>query len=125
MSNKEVDAFEIPRYGNAKVAFLGTEIGDAKIFLASLFIGLFAGKFIPGMGVKGYLGVPVLGYFLNRAWVDWKVKSSPGYIHAFLYRIGLYSYSSAFSSKNTVFVGDGAIINPDNNAPIHQGNKEQ
>lgn len=124
MSNDFVDPFEIPRYGNAKVAFLGTEMADAKIFLASIFIGLFVGKFVPDMGWKGYVGIPFIGYFLNRAWVDWKVKSSPGYIAAILYSAGLYGYSNAFASRGTVFVGDGVIINPDNEE-ISQTNKER
>lgn len=122
MSNEEVNPYEIPRYGNAKVAFLGTEINDAKIFLLSIFVGLLAGKLIPNMGLKGYVGIPALGYFLNRAWVDWKVKSPAGYIPALLYGIGLFSYSSAFTSRGQVFVGDGTVINPDN---VHETDNDK
>lgn len=116
MSN-DVDPFEIPRFGNAKVAFLGTEIGDAKLFIGSIFLGLLAGKFIPGMGLKGYVGIPLAGYFLNRAWVDWKTKSPAGFILAKLYSFGIFGYSKAFTSRSNVFVGDATIINP---APLEE-----
>lgn len=106
MSN---DVFKIPRHGRAGVAFLGVQLKDAVILISSVFIGLIVGKFI---GFSGYVGIPVLGYFANKTYLDWKSARLPGYLRLFLFAHGIAGYSSAFKQRNTIYIGDGVVINP-------------
>lgn len=103
------EAFSIPRHGAAGVAFLGVELKDTVILIASVFIGIAVGA-IAGFG--GYIGVPVLGYFANKAYIDWKSARLPGYLRAFLFTQGLAGYSSAFNQLDTLYIGDAVVINP-------------
>lgn len=106
MPNK---VFSIPRHGKAGVAFLGVELKDAVILIGSVFIGLFAGTVV---GFSGYIGVPVFGYFVNKAYLDWKTSRLPGYFRSFLFTLGFAGYSPAFQQRNTVYIGDAVVINP-------------
>jgi hypothetical protein len=103
--------FKIPRKGGANVAFLGAELKDAVPVLASVFIGIFCGSAL-GWGNLGYLGIPFAGYFLNRMYIDWQSKTLPGAFRNFLFSKGLAGYSQALKSQQTVFKGDGLVINP-------------
>ena len=110
MSNEEpADDFKIPRYADAGVAFLGVELNDALILIASVFLGLAAGT---QFGAPAYIGVPVVGFFVNKAFIDWRSKSLPGQFRVVLFRIGLVGYSRAFKGGDVVFVGDATVINP-------------
>lgn len=104
-----MNPYVIPRHAGAGIAFLGVELNDALILLASLFIGLLCGPFF---GTVSYLAVPAGGYVLNRFYLEWRNKSLPGQTKAYLFSIGLASYSRALTSRGVVFVGDGNIINP-------------
>jgi len=106
VSNEE---HAIPRHGNAGVAFLGVEFGDAFIVIGSVFAGLFVGSLI---GVPGYLGVPMGGYFLNKLYVDWRSKSLPGQFRQRLFELGLAGYGRHFRAAEVVLVGDATVINP-------------
>ena len=106
MSNEE---FRIPRHGSAGVAFLGVEVQDAIILIASIFLALPAGRIF---GTPGYLGIPVVGYFMNTLYVDWRSKTLPGSTKAILFSLGLARYSSAFTDQRVVYLGDSNIINP-------------
>lgn len=103
------EVFSIPRHGAAGVAFLGVELKDTVILIASVFIGIAVGA---SVGFGGYIGVPVLGYFANKAYIDWKNGRLPGYLRAFLFTQGLAGYSTAFKQLDTLYVGDGVVINP-------------
>lgn len=108
MSDQEVS---IPKRGNAKVAFLGVELKDAGLLIGSLFAGLICGSAFD-MGNFGYVGIPAIGYFSNRLYIEWKSKSLPGAFRAFLFSLGLWGYSDALKSQKTLFVGDSDVINP-------------
>ena len=102
------DLDEIPRYGDAAVAFLGVEISDTYLLIASIFVGLILGtKF----GMAAYIGIPVGSYFLTKLWLDWKSSQLPGSFRTFLYRKGYSGYSTGLKDKNVIFHGDGVILN--------------
>ena len=103
----------IPRHGKAGVAFLGVEFGDAFIVIGSVFAGLLIGSQI---GLAGYLGVPMGGYFLNKLYVDWRSKSLPGQFRQRLFELGLAGYGRHFKAAEVVFVGDATVINPGSSA---------
>ena len=105
MSN---DIVKIPRHGKAGVAFLGVELNDAFILIASIFIALLAGG---SLGTGAYIGIPVAGFFLNRLYVDWRSNALPGQFQATLFTLGFRGYSRAFKSRDTVFIGDANVIN--------------
>lgn len=105
MSN---EVFNIPRHGAAGVAFLGVELKDAAILIASVFVGIAVGAKV---GFGGYIGIPMFGYFLNKAYIDWKKSRLPGYVRTFLFINGLAGYSSAFRKSATIYVGDSVVIN--------------
>lgn len=101
--------FEIPRHGNAGVAFLGVELADAWLVIASVFAGLALGTHF---GPVAYLGIPVGGFMLNKWYVDLRSRALPGQVRAALYRAGLVGYSKAFEAADTVYIGDWTVINP-------------
>ncbi len=102
------DDLRIPRHGKAGVAFAGVEFQDAAIFLASFISGLIMGRW---WGLWGYIVLPFAGYQVNRFYVDWKSNSTPGQFRQWLFEWGILGYSRAFDAQQTVFVGDGKIIN--------------
>jgi hypothetical protein len=104
----EVNLQEIPRYGNAGVAFLGVEIGDTYLLIASVFLGLILGA---RGGMSFYVGLPVGGYFLTKLYLDWKSGQLPGSFTALMYTKGLTGYSSALKAKNVIYHGDSIAIN--------------
>ena len=110
MLNEEaVDEYRIPRHADAGVAFLGVELNDALILIGSVFVGLAAGT---QFGAPAYIGVPVLGFLLNKSFLVWRSKSLPGQFRVTLFRIGLVGYARSFKGGDVVFVGDGTVINP-------------
>ena len=121
MSSEE---FEIPRNGNAGVAFLGVELSDTWILIVSVFLGLGAGS-IGQLGVLGYLGFPLGGYVLNKLYVDWRSKTVPGQVRNYLFRMGLMGYTKALKGGDVVFVGDSRVINPDSQALVERAMREQ
>jgi hypothetical protein len=106
MSNK---SFQIPRNGAAGVAFLGVQLADASLLIASVFLGLLLGATVSYMG---YVLVPTAGFFLNKAFLEWKNTRLPGYLRNYLFSHGVWGYSDAFDSSKTIFVGDSSVINP-------------
>lgn len=112
MSN---DVFSIPRHGGAGVGFLGVELKDTGILIASVFLGIVVGA---SAGYGGYIGIPVAGYFVNKIYLDWKNASLPGYFRLSLFVMGIYGYSPAFKQKNTLYVGDAVVINPGSTAML-------
>jgi hypothetical protein len=100
---------DIPRHGNAGVAFLGVELRDATIVIASVFVGLAAGA---RLGTLWYIGVPVAGYFLNKLYIDWRSNALPGQLRQTLFEQGLIGYGRAFRGADVVFLGDSRVINP-------------
>lgn len=109
------ESIDIPRHGNAGVAFLGVEFGDAIILLASVFIAIPVGAQV---GTLAFLGIPAAGFFLNRLYIDWRANSLPGQSARFFYGLGILGYSKGLSSRSVVYVGDGRVINPGNNQRI-------
>jgi hypothetical protein len=107
MDNKGM-LLEIPRYGNAKVAFLGVEVNDTYFLLASVFVGLFSGA---RLGMFGYIGIPAGGYFLTMLYLDWKSGHLPGSVRTFLFTKGIAAYSRGLRGKNVIYHGDAVIIN--------------
>ncbi len=105
MSNK---TFHIPKHGGAESAFLGVEFQDTYILISSVLIAIVAGKV---WGTWAYLAIPFLGYQLNKKYIDWRDDLLPGFVKAWLFRLGIQGYSDAFKSQRTRFVGDAAIIN--------------
>ena len=109
MANNIEDSLdEIPRYGDAKVAFLGVEISDTYLLIASLFVGLLLGT---KLGMTAYIGIPVGSYFLTKLWLDWKSGQLPGSFRTYLYRNGLSGYSIGLNDKNVIYHGDAVILN--------------
>ncbi len=95
----------IPKRAGANVAFLGVELKDAAILIASVFLGILSGSMF-GMGNLGYLGMPLAGYFLNRIYIEWQSRNPRGVVRRQLFKLGLTGYSKTLSSQQTVFVGD-------------------
>lgn len=100
---------EIPRYGNAGVAFLGVEVKDTYFLLVCVFIGIIGGA---RWGAPVYIGVPAAGYFLTKIYLDWTSDNLPGSFSALLYRLGLYGYSHGLRAKNVIYHGDAVAMNP-------------
>jgi len=99
---------EIPRYGNAGVAFLGVEVTDTFLLIASVFVGLIAGA---KWGMPAYLGIPAGGYFLTKLYLDWKSGQLPGSFRAYLFTKGIGGYSEGLKDRNVVYFGDSIGIN--------------
>lgn len=114
MSDSQV---KIPKYAGAGVAFAGVEIKDCFILLGSAILGFICGAFL-NLGVKGYVGIPAIGYFVNTWYLEWKEDAAPGHLRAVLYRYGIVGYSRAFPSANVVYVGDSKPLNPASRALI-------
>lgn len=111
----------IPRHAKAGVAFLGVELNDALILIASIFIGLFAGRVY---GTGAYLGVPAAGYWLNKQYVQWRSGTLPGQFKAWLFRMGIRGYNGPFSSNKVIFAGDSTVTNPSSRKMVKQIIKE-
>ena len=99
----------VPKHGKAGVAFAGAELKDAWFLIASVFMGLVTGSVF---GWAAYVGLPVLGYFGTKVYIDWKSQHLPGYFAEVSYRLGVSGYSSAFNRKKKLFAGDGRVVNP-------------
>lgn len=104
------EEFDIPKHAAAGVAFLGVELSDAVIALLGLVIGLVA--FLK-FGAMGFIGCSAGGFFLNKAYLEWREGLPAGQVRARLFESGLGVYSNGFKGGDTVFVGDGVVINPD------------
>ena len=90
------------------MAFAGVEFGDALLFLISLIAGFILGRW---WGLWGYLGLPIAGYITNKSYLTWKANVTPGQFRQWLFELGIFGYSKAFSSQKTIFIGDGKVIN--------------
>lgn len=104
-----MSAERVPKHGKAGVAFAGAELKDAGILIVSVFAGLILGN---TFGWVAYLGLPVLGYLVTKAYIEWKGGRLPGFFVETLYRHGVTGYSTAFDRKKKIFIGDGNVINP-------------
>ena len=104
----ELHLQEIPRYASARVAFLGVEVNETYLLIASVFTGLVAGS---RWGMPAYLGLPAGGYFLTKLYLDWKSGQLPGSLRVFLYSKGIKGYSSGLRTRNVIYHGDSVIIN--------------
>ena len=107
MSDKKII---IPKFAGAGIAFAGVEIQDAFLLFAGVLVGFVAGWL--GLGLKGFLGIPVICYFATTWYLEWKEGSAPGQIRTMLFRFGLVGYSRAFPTANMVYVGDSKTLNP-------------
>jgi hypothetical protein len=104
-----MSAEHVPRYGKADVAFAGAELRDAWLLIGSVFAGMALGSVL---GWAAYVGLPVLGYFGTRVYIEWKGRHLPGYFTALLYRLGVGGYSTALDRKLKRFIGDARVVNP-------------
>ncbi len=104
----ELHLQEIPRYASARVAFLGVEVNETYLLIASVFIGLVTGS---KWGMPAYLGLPAAGYFLTKLYLDWKSGQLPGSLREFLFSKGIRGYSSGLMGKNVIYHGDSVIMN--------------
>jgi uncharacterized membrane-anchored protein YitT (DUF2179 family) len=107
MSNEDFMQ-QIPRYGNAGVAFLGVEVKDTYLLIACVFVGLVVGARV---GAIAYIGIPLGGYFITTLYLDWKDGQLPGSLSAFLYTKGIRGYSPGLSERNVIYHGDAVIMN--------------
>ena len=101
----------IPKYARSGVAFAGVEIEDAFILLGGVLVGFVAGAFL-NLGLKAYIGVPVVCYLANTLYLDWKEQSPAGHLRAVMFRLGILGYSRAFPVAEMVYVGDSNALNP-------------
>jgi len=99
----------VPKHGKADVAFAGAQLGDAWLLIGSVFAALVAGSLF---GWGAYIGIPLLGYVMTKAYIQWKTNHLPGHLNVLLYRLGMTGYSVAFNRKKKLFIGDGSIVNP-------------
>lgn len=99
---------DIPRHGGAGVSFFGAEFKDSWILLASLLLGLLAGR----LSAFLYLVVPGAGLLLNREYLQWLAAGPPGRLRLWLYELGLHGYGRGHRSPDTVMVGDARGLNP-------------
>jgi len=99
----------VPKHGKKDVAFAGAQLSDAWLLLGSIFVALVVGSTV---GWLAYVGVPVLGFGLTKAYIHWKGEHLPGHLAVILYRWGIAGYSSAFNRKKKRFIGDSKVINP-------------
>lgn len=99
----------VPKHGKADVAFAGAQLGDAWFLIGSVFAAMIAGSLF---GWGAYIGIPMLGYFVTKAYIQWKSNNLPGHLTVLLYRLGMTGYSAAFDRKKKLFIGDGSIVNP-------------
>lgn len=99
----------VPKHGKADVAFAGAQLGDAWLLIGSVFVAMVVGSLF---GWVAYIGIPVLGYLLTKAYIQWKNNNLPGHLNVLLYRVGLTGYSAAFDRKKKLFIGDSTIVNP-------------
>lgn len=104
-----MSAERVPKYGKADVAFAGAELKDAWLLIGSVFAGLVLGSLF---GWAAYVGIPVLGYFGTKAYIEWKSKHLPGHFTALAYRFGVSGYSTALNRKRKRFIGDARVVNP-------------
>jgi len=101
----------IPKYARAGVAFAGVEIQDTFILLGGVLVGFIAGAFL-NLGIKAFVGIPIICYLANTWYLDWKEDAPAGHLTAMLFRLGFKGYSRAFPTANMVYVGDSNALNP-------------
>lgn len=107
MADKDTQ-YKIPKHSKAGVAFLGVEFKDTYLLIVCVIFGLiFGGQF----GLFGQIGIPVLGFMLNKSFLDWKKQRLPGFANEVLYSFGIKGYSKGLNKKNKIFVGDARPIN--------------
>jgi hypothetical protein len=111
------DDFEIPKHSAAGVAFLGVEFNDSLVAILGVFVGLGVGL---EYGAMACIGCAVGGFFLNKAYLDWREGLPPGHMRARLFRMGILGYSGAFKAGDVVFVGDATVINPGSSVLVDQ-----
>jgi ABC-type amino acid transport system permease subunit len=105
-----MNAERVPKHGKAEAAFAGAQLSDAWLAIMSIFAALVVGSIF---GWVAYVGIPMLGYFTTKAYIDWKSRNLPGHVGVVLYRYGLFGgYSRAFDRKKKLFVGDSKVANP-------------
>lgn len=104
-------SFKIPRRGKAGVAFAGVELADAWILLASIPLAIIVGGFFGG-GTKAFIGIPVVGFFLNRTLLEWQSHQMPGALREWMFSHGIAGYSGKLDSQQTIFTGDNTILIP-------------
>ncbi|MCX4151038.1 MULTISPECIES: hypothetical protein [Paraburkholderia] len=119
MSNNQ---FHIPRHGGAGPSLLGVEFKDTYILIVSIFVGIGVGRLF---GAMFYLGIPFVGYHVNKQYLEWKSRSLPGFFRTFLFEIGLWGYSKAFRSQKVVFIGDDRAITPGNKRVLLESDKKE
>lgn len=105
-----MESHKIPPKAKAGVAFAGVELGDAYILIGSVFVGIGGGQ---AFGWPAYIFIPFLGYTLNKMYLNWKNGRLPGFLATFLYKRGILGFSRAFDKQEKLFIGNGAVINPD------------
>ena len=108
MSDNQV---RIPKYARAGVAFAGVEIQDTFILLGGVLVGFIAGAFL-NLGIKAFVGIPIICYLANTWYLDWKEDAPAGHLTAMLFRLGFKGYSRAVPTANMVYVGDSNALNP-------------
>src|SRR5471032_2041011 len=60
----------IPKFAGAGVAFAGVEIQDAFLLFFGVLVGFVAGWL--GLGMKGFIGIPLVCYFATTWYLEWK-----------------------------------------------------
>ena len=107
-------SYKIPRYADSGISFVGVELKDATILIVSIFAGLIGGTSF-GLGMVGYVGIPLSGYALNRLLISVKSRHLPGALRAWLFSHGLAKFG-AIRGQKTVILGSNRTMNPAANA---------
>jgi hypothetical protein len=106
--SSEVSLYKIPRYGDARVAFLGVEVNDTYLLMVCFIGGLILGT---KYGIAAFIVISAGGYFLTQLWLDWKSGQLPGGFRAYLYSQGWLGYTSGLKSGEVIYHGDALIMN--------------
>jgi hypothetical protein len=95
--------YEITRFGGKGVGFLGAEIKEAWPTGLGVLLGLMLNN---TWGWQATVILPVVAFYMNKAYIDWKKDKLPDFVHCWLYARGWLGYSRAFSRPNQLFIGD-------------------
>ena len=110
--------YKIPRYADSGISFVGVELKDATILIVSIFAGLIGGTSF-GLGMVGYVGIPLGGYALNRLLITLQSRHLPGSLRAWLFSYGLAKFGSIRGQK-TLILGSNRTMNPAANAKCNE-----
>jgi hypothetical protein len=108
-SNAMTKIHRIPRAASAGVVFLGVELSETMPLVVSVFLALPLSS--GGSWVMPLLSVST-GFFMTKAYVEFKKSHLNGYLQTLLYAYGIDGYSAVLNRQKKVFIGDACMSNP-------------